>query len=173
MAIETSKFHAMMEKLVKLTASGELIWGQNSKDDQSFKIEFPFNYKVDKLKTDGSNQTETVDDQDIVRIIIAHVREQQFKYVINVQRDQRSVRLEVATVGTSLDKLIVELYDAILTRRANLGLSQLEKNVPEGTDIDLTSKDDFDIMKLIDEGVKLQKANLEKAKREAEKSIKK
>ena len=155
----------MMEKLVALTVSGDLTWGQNSKDDQSFKIEFPFNYKVDKLKTDGSNQTETVDDQDIVRVIIAHVREQQFKYVINVQRDQRSVRLEVATVGTSLDKLIVELYDAILTRRANLGLSQLEKNVPEGTEMDLTNKDDFDIIKLIDDCAKLQKSEKEKAKK--------
>lgn len=164
-----SKFHALLEKLIEHTISGELEWQQNSKDDQSFVLDFPIEYK-DKIVEDGKDKE--VVKKDILKVLIAHVREQQFKYVFNVQRgDMRATRLEVSTVGASLDKLVVQLFDEILTKRANFGLLMIEKNVPTGTTIeeviasDKDTDDDCDVMKLIDQKVVATKKLKEERKK--------
>lgn len=150
-----TKIHKLLGDLIKHTNDGNMPWKQNSKDDSSFVLDMEFKYNfigADEVK---------VEKIDKIRFLIAHDRAEQFKYIFTVQRDQRSVRLEVATVGTSIDKLITELFDSIIVRRAMHGLSLLEKNVPEGQMVseDKNSSDDFDIIKLVNAEAEKGKTN--------------
>lgn len=150
-----TKIHKLLGDLIKYTNDGNISWKQNSKDDSSFVLDMEFKYNFI-----GADEAK-VEKIDKVRFLIAHDRAEQFKYIFTIQRDQRTVRLEVATVGTSIDKLITELFDSIIVRRAMLGLSLLEKNVPEGQMVseDTNTTDDFDIIKLVNAEAEKGKTN--------------